>query len=166
MECAQVSQLKSQVLEKIFRACPQPKGLDSYVARQGGALHEFASFNARCEMHGPTWRNWPHDSDEPSPVRVAYHQWLQFHVDRQLARAAREIGLITDVPVGFASDRFDAWRWQDLLAPGMRVGAPPDEFFTHGQDWGLPPFDPWKLRPSHYEPFIVAIRSAATQAAC
>src|SRR5258706_3506558 len=104
----QVFQLKTQVLEKIFRACPQPKGLDSYVARQGGALHEFASFNARCEMHGPTWRNCPHDSDEPSPVRVAYHQWLQFHVDRQLARAAREIGLITDVPVGFASDRFDA----------------------------------------------------------
>jgi 4-alpha-glucanotransferase len=47
----------------------------------------------------------------------------------------------------------------------MRVGAPPDEFFRDGQDWGLPPFDPWKLRRAHYEPFIEAIRSATTHAA-
>jgi 4-alpha-glucanotransferase len=91
--------------------------------------------------------------------------WQQFHLDRQMARAAREIGLITDVPVGFASDSFDAWRWQDLLAPGMRVGAPPDEFFRDGQDWGLPPFDPWKLRKAHYEPFVEAVRSATVHAA-
>jgi 4-alpha-glucanotransferase len=161
----QVFQLKTRALEKIFRACPQPKGLDSYVTRQGGALHEFASFNARCEMHGPAWRNWPHDSDEPSPVRVAYHQWLQFHLDRQLARASREIGLVTDVPVGFASDGFDAWRWQDLLAPGIRVGAPPDEFFRDGQDWGLPAFNPWRMGAAHWAPFIDAIRGAAQHAA-
>ena len=49
--------------------------------------------------------------------------------------------------------------------PDMRVGAPPDEFFRDGQDWGLPPFDPWKLRRAHYEPFVEAIRSAATHAA-
>ena len=47
----------------------------------------------------------------------------------------------------------------------MRIGAPPDEFFTDGQDWGLPPFDPWKLRRANFEPFIEAVRSASVHAA-
>ena len=33
------------------------------------------------------------------------------------------------------------------------VGAPPDEFNPAGQDWGLPPFVPWRLRAAGYEPF-------------
>src|SRR5712691_4864056 len=172
----QVFQLKSQALESIFQAVPEPQGLDAWTRRQGRALHDFATFNALAEAHGPAWRSWPaylrhprHDGIEPSrrrlADRIAFHKWQQFHIDRQLARAAREIGLITDVPVGFAADGFDAWRWQDLLAPDMRVGAPPDEFFRDGQDWGLPPFDPWKLRRAKYEPFIEAIRSATRHAA-
>jgi len=161
----QVFRLKSEALEKIFRVAPESQGLSGYVARQGGALRDFATFNALCEMHGPAWRDWPHGGDEPSALRVAYHQWLQFHIDRQLARASREIGLITDVPVGFASDGFDAWRWKDYLAPGVRVGAPPDEFFRDGQDWGIPAFNPWKLGHAHWTPFIDAIRSASSHAA-
>src|SRR5207249_4565783 len=35
------------------------------------------------------------------------------------ARASRAIGLITDVPVGFASDGYAAWRWREYTAPGM-----------------------------------------------
>ena len=97
--------------------------------------------------------------------RVAFHQWLQFHLDRQLARASKVIGLIADVPVGFTADGCDAWRWQDLLAADMRVGAPPDYFFPDGQDWGMPPFDPWKLRKAHFEPFVETLRSTAKHAA-
>jgi 4-alpha-glucanotransferase len=161
----QVFRLKSEALEKIFRVAPESQGLSGYVARQGGALRDFATFNALCEVHGPAWRDWPHGGDEPSALRVAYHQWLQFHIDRQLARASHEIGLITDVPVGFASDGFDAWRWKDYLAPGVRVGAPPDEFFRDGQDWGIPAFNSWKLGYAHWTPFIDAIRSASSHAA-
>ena len=171
-----VFQLKTEALEHIYAAAPQPSGLAAYVRRQGRALRDFATFNAVAEERGPAWRSWPdylrHPGDdgmEPSrrrlADRIAFHEWQQFHLDRQLARAAREIGIVTDVPVGFASDGFDAWRWQDLLAPGMRVGAPPDEFFRDGQDWGCPAFNPWKLSDAHWEPFIDAIRSAATHAA-
>jgi 4-alpha-glucanotransferase len=161
----QVFQLKMKALEKIFRACPQPKGLDGYLARQRGALREFARFNALCEVLGPAWRSWPQELPHPDGERVNFHQWLQFHVDRQLARAAREIGLITDVPVGFASDGFDSWRWRDYLAAGMRVGAPPDEFFRDGQDWGIPAFNPWRLGKGNWAPFVDAIKSAAQHAA-
>jgi len=171
-----VFQLKSQALECIFQAAPEPQGLDAWVRRQGRALHDFATFNALAEVHGPAWRSWPaylrnarNDGIEPSrrrlADRIAFHKWQQFHVDRQLARAAREVGLITDVPVGFASDGFDAWRWQELLAPDMRVGAPPDEFFRDGQDWGLPAFNPWLLSGARWEPFVDAIRAAAVHAA-
>src|ERR1700687_5836816 len=171
-----VFELKTKALEAIFQAAPEPQGLAGWVRKQGQALRDFASFNALAEEYGKAWRSWPdylrhprHDGIGPSrrrlKDRIAFHEWMQFHLDRQLARASKEIGLVTDVPVGFASDGFDAWRWQDLMAPGMRVGAPPDEFFRDGQDWGLPAFNPWKLSSAHWEPFIDAIRSAGTHAA-
>ena len=56
-----------------------------------------------------------------------------------------------DLAVGFAPGGFDAWTWQDLLAPGVSIGAPADEFNTQGQVWGLPAFDPWKLRASGWD---------------
>ncbi len=161
----EVFRLKSRALEAVYRAAPNPQGLDAYVRRQGSPLRDFATFNSVCEVHGPSWRSWPRDVGLADRERVAYHQWLQFHVDRQLARAGREIGLITDVPVGFAPDGFDAWRWRDYLAPHMRVGAPPDEFFRDGQDWGLPPVNPWQLSRIHWEPFIDAVRTAGRHAA-
>jgi 4-alpha-glucanotransferase len=171
----QVFQLKTKALERIFQVTPEPPGLGAWVRGQGSALRDFAIFNALAEVHGPAWRDWPTELRHPRSggtepargdhaARIAFHQWLQFHIDRQLARASKEIGLVTDVPVGFASDGFDAWRWQDLLAPGIRVGAPPDEFFRDGQDWGLPAFNPWKLGEAHWEPFVEAIRSAARHA--
>jgi 4-alpha-glucanotransferase len=172
----EVFRLKSKALEAIFRAAPDPQRLGPWAHSKGQPLRDFATYCALAEEHGPAWRSWPAELRHPKgdgvdaerrrlSRRVAFHVWQQFHVDRQMASAAREIGLITDVPVGFASDGFDAWRWQDLLAPDMRVGVPPDEFFRDGQDWGQPPFDPWKLRRAHYEPFVEAIRSAATHAA-
>ena len=172
----EVFRLKSQALEAIFRSVPDPRGLQAWARGKGQALRDFATYNALAEAHGPAWRDWPQTLRHPRAAgleaerqrlakRIAFHVWQQFHLDRQMARAAREIGLITDVPVGFASDGFDSWRWQELLAPDMRVGAPPDEFFPDGQDWGFPPFDPWKLRRAHYEPFIEAVRSAAVHAA-
>jgi len=145
-----VFQLKSAALRRVFAVAGQPAGLASYIARQGTALGDFARFNAERSAL---------DSS------VEFEMWLQFHVDRQLARASREIGLVSDVPVGFSSDGFDALRWHDYLAPGMRVGAPPDEFFRDGQDWGFPPFNPWRLGAARWEPFIDAIRSASRHAA-
>jgi 4-alpha-glucanotransferase len=175
IDYSQVFEHKSKALELVFRAAPKPRGLQAWIDSEGEALRDFATFNALAEEFGPAWRTWPPGLRKPRGVevenvrarlqdRVAFHSWLQFHLDRQLERAAKEIGLITDVPLGFASDSFDAWRWQDLIAPDMRVGAPPDEFFPDGQDWGVPPFDPWKLRAARCEPFVEAIRSAARHA--
>ena len=149
-----VFELKTRALEHVYGAAPNPRGFISYVRRQGRPLRDFAAFNAKRAGAGLL-----------GDARVWFQMWLQFHIDRQLARASREIGLITDVPVGFAPDGFDAWRWRDTLAPRMRVGAPPDEFFRDGQDWGIPAFNPWLLGRERWEPFIDAIRSAGRHAA-
>jgi 4-alpha-glucanotransferase len=91
---------------------------------------------------------------------VRFHQWLQWLVDRQLAAASEAAPLVHDLAVGVDPAGADAWLWQDVLALDMAVGAPPDEFNTKGQDWGLPPFDPWKLAANGYAPFITTVRSA------
>jgi 4-alpha-glucanotransferase len=170
-----VFRLKTQALEAIFKANPAPKGLPSWVKSQGRALREFATFNAIAEIHGAAWRTWSASLAHPNADgiaraqrelanRIDFHTWVQYHMHLQTRKAAREVALIADVPVGFAADGFDAWRWQDILAPGMRVGAPPDYFFPDGQDWGMPPFDPWKLGAAHFEPLVEAIRSATAHA--
>ena len=53
----------------------------------------------------------------------------------------------------------DAWAWQDVLASGVSVGAPPDAFNSSGQDWGSPPLVPWRLQAADYEPFVQSIRA-------
>jgi len=78
----------------------------------------------------------------------------------QLAAASADVAIVHDLAVGFDPDGADAWEWQDVVAPGMSVGAPPDEFNRRGQDWGLPPFDPWRLRAAAYRPFVETVRSA------
>jgi 4-alpha-glucanotransferase len=95
---------------------------------------------------------------------VRFHQWLQWLLDQQLAQAEAALPVMQDLPIGFDPAGADAWAWQDVLAADVTVGAPPDEFNTQGQDWGLPPFVPWKLRNAGYEPFIETMRAALRHA--
>ena len=77
--------------------------------------------------------------------RWRFHQWLQWLVDCQLQAASADINVMHDLAVGVDPAGADGWLWQDHLALDMAVGAPPDEFSSQGQSWGLPPFDPWRL---------------------
>jgi 4-alpha-glucanotransferase len=75
------------------------------------------------------------------------------------------LGVLNDLAIGFAPDGFDAWTFQDQLAGGMSVGAPPDPLGPHGQDWGLPAFVPHRLARDGYEPFAQTIRAGMAHAA-
>src|SRR5205085_5375330 len=95
------------------------------------------------------------------PGRIRFQEWCQWHVDRQLAAAGDTgVPLVADLAVGFDPSGADAWAFQDVLGQGCRVGAPPDTFNPAGQDWGLPPFVPWKLRAAGYGPFIATLRAS------
>ena len=71
---------------------------------------------------------------------------------------------MADLPVGFDPDGADAWVDQDLLAADCRIGAPPDDLGPLGQDWGLPPYVPWKLREAAYEPWRATLRRTLASA--
>ena len=60
--------------------------------------------------------------------------------------------------MGFDPAGSDAWIDQDLLALDCSIGAPPDDLGPLGQDWGLPPYIPWKLRAAGYAPWIDTVR--------
>jgi 4-alpha-glucanotransferase len=169
----EVFKLKIGALERIWdvvsrRELPE---LDVFIAEQGEGLRQFAAFCALAEQHQCGWHGWPRELQHPAspavrdalrkrPVadRVRFHQWMQLQIDRQLARASRVLPVMQDLPIGFDADGADAWAFQDVLAEGISVGAPPDEFNTKGQNWGLPPFVPQKLRAAGYQPFIDTIR--------
>ena len=177
--------LKSEALEGIFSAWCE-RGADdpdfaAYRSGRGRALEMFAVYSALSELHGAAWQVWPKEVRDPSAPgvtafasgrdgarRVLYHQWLQWLADRQLADAGcfgpDGTGIVQDLAVGINRDGADGWMWQDVFALGMDVGAPPDEFNTRGQNWALPPLDPWRLRSHRYEPWIESLRGVLRNA--
>lgn len=170
-----VLRLKMEALEALWGEFPGDPRLDAYRAAQGEHLERFATWCALAEMHGPGWREWPARLRRPEgaevarfrrerPDRVAFHAWLQWLVDGQLEVASAPLAVMHDLAIGVDPGGADAWAWQEILAQGVRVGAPPDEFNTAGQDWGLPPFHPWRLRQAGYEPFAATIRAALRHA--
>ena len=86
-------------------------------------------------------------------------------LDQQLARACTPPVVMQDLPIGVDPLGADAWAWQEIFAPGVSVGAPPDIFNTQGQDWGLQPFVPYKLRAANYQPFSRILRAAMRHSA-
>jgi 4-alpha-glucanotransferase len=134
--------------------------LDAFLARDRRAIGDWAAWCAIAEVHGPDWRSWPAALADPGSAkvaelrreladRIAFHEWLQWLTAEQLAwaqqaakRAGMSIGVITDLAVGAHPGGADAWARQDVIVPGMSVGAPPDEFNQRGQNWTLPPWHP------------------------
>jgi 4-alpha-glucanotransferase len=168
----EVWRLKQAVLDAVWeRVRDHPQVVASVRATDGdGALVRHARFCALAEHHGGGRSTFPAHHAHPDRPEVAafavehadrvdFWRWLQLQGDSQLARAAAAgAPLMADLPVGFDPDGSDAWADQDLLATGCRIGAPPDDFAPLGQDWGLPPYIPWKLRSALYEPWTDTLR--------
>lgn len=170
-----IFRLKMRVLDAAYRQFEGDQDFDAFAARESASLREYATFCALAEQHGGMWRTWPAKFRDPRSAdvrrfadahreRVRFHQWVQWHLDRQLARAAAPVPVMQDLPIGIDPNGADAWAWQDVLAEGVSVGAPPDEFNTKGQNWGLPPFVPGRLRAAAYRPFIETIRGTMRHA--
>ena len=171
-----VWELKRQALELIWqrsggRARLQARSFRRWQQAQGVGLTDFATWCVLAEHHGARWREWPPPFRRPDggavadfaashADRVAFHGWLQWLMHLQLSAASRHLTVIQDLPVGVDPDGADAWAWQDMLAQGVSIGAPPDEFNTEGQDWGLPPFVPHLLARAGYQPFVDTVRAA------
>lgn len=92
-----------------------------------------------------------------------YHRYVQTRMSQQMRviaddARARGLGLYLDFPLGVSPDGYDAQRFRGCFANGASVGAPPDLFFTKGQNWGFPPLDPDASRESRHNYFRACIR--------
>ena len=117
-------------------------------------LASYARFRGAQARLGRNWRDWPAParagSLEPAhvdPAEERFHLTAQTLAREQLAQLRgrldgddMRVGL--DLAVGVHPDGYDAWSRQSLFAGDMSVGAPPDQGFPSGQDWGFPPLLP------------------------
>jgi 4-alpha-glucanotransferase len=163
--------LKQRALERLWALTGGDAGFPAWRAAHGRDIEDYATFCALAEHHGSGWSRWPSEYRHPSSPhvetfaaskadRVGFWAWLQYLLEVQVHRAGEALPLLTDLAIGVDPDGADAWMLQDLLAHGVRVGAPPDALARQGQDWGLPPFVPWKLRSVAYQPLARLWRAA------
>jgi 4-alpha-glucanotransferase len=163
--------LKRRVLAAVFErtAAAASEAFRAWRDGAGQQLEDWAAWCALADEHGPDWHAWPDDVRTPGGAGVAafvaghgtemaFHAWLQWLLDRQLRDATGSLTVLQDLPIGVSGGGADSWTWQEALAEGVSVGAPPDKLNTVGQDWGSPPLVPWRLRAADYEPFIASVR--------
>ncbi|OBH85051.1 4-alpha-glucanotransferase [Mycobacterium sp. E2989] len=171
---------KRSALELLWRAEGRPSPLDGPGAETG--LRDWATYCALAERHGGRWTRWPaplRDVAGPAVTaarrdlapRVAFHAWVQHRCDEQLtavrdaARAAgMALGVLHDLPVGVDANGADAWALAEMLATGVSIGAPPDNFTPRGQDWGLPPWRPDRLAATGYAALRDMLRAVLAHA--
>jgi 4-alpha-glucanotransferase len=140
------------------------------LLRERPQLADYAVFRALCDRHKKSWHTWPARLKE-GQVRLAdypqdsfkFHLYLQFlaheQVEAILKRCEqRNVHFYLDLPLGVNPDSYDLWRYREFFAHGASTGAPPDMFFTKGQDWGFSPPHPHRMRQLHYGYFIEYIR--------
>lgn len=166
---------------------PSRANFESFVETGGDALHGHCLFEAISHAMvvaggSPGWTDWPVAYRHPRNPEVAnfakrradevrFHQWLQWIADAQLKAAAARaraagmrIGLYLDFAVGTAPDGSATWSDRELVVPGASIGAPPDEIFWRGQDWGLAPMSPAALRARDLRPYRDVLRIATRHA--
>lgn len=180
-----VARAKLEVLELLFDEAREARGARWHAFEQFRSARGPA-FGAHClylavrrhlaasMRNVPHWRDWPGALGDSRSQEVANfaseHQrevereaWLQFIADEQLEAASgaaqMPIGLYRDLAVGSDSSGAETWSDPELIARGVQVGAPPDDFNPAGQDWGLPPWSPRQLRARAYEPFAGLLRA-------
>lgn len=150
----------------------------AFRKRNGPALERFALHSALCEAFGTQdWAVWPRGYHDPGSDdcrrfahehadRLLFHQYLQWQCELELSAAGERtrrqdmaIGIYGDLAISASPDGADVWSAQDVFVAGARVGAPPDPFNESGQEWGIVPMNPRRMRKTGYADFIALLRA-------
>ncbi|MFN2556869.1 MAG: 4-alpha-glucanotransferase [Nitriliruptorales bacterium] len=115
----------------------------------------------RATGNGATASSLSFDDVDRDEARA--HLYAQLLAREQIAGLAvglRRTGLrpYLDLPVGARGDGYDVWRHRDVFVREAVSGAPPDAIFTGGQNWGLPPLHPGRLREHGYDYLVAVLR--------
>jgi 4-alpha-glucanotransferase len=171
-----------EIVHRAGRSAGRQLAFEAYCRREGVALDRFAAWCALVEEHGADWHRWPEPLRHPDSDAVAdfaarhrdtldFHRWLQWQLDEQLEsahatarRCGMALGVMHDLAVGVSTVGADSWSYQDELARGISVGAPPDAYAQTGQDWEQPPWRPDRLAALGYAPIREQFRSVLRHA--
>jgi 4-alpha-glucanotransferase len=192
VQYSSVLALKLKVLRVLFadaqiqRDWPRWQAFTDFRQSGGASLERGCLFEALQEHFAKgspaltDWHDWPpefRDCNSQAVARFAHEhadevlffEWLQFIADTQLAAAAQTakpmaVGLYRDLAVGAAPAGAESWFNPRVVVDAAQVGAPPDIYNPAGQDWGLPPFNPFALRDEAYRSFIDLVRASMRHA--
>ncbi|MCH1928781.1 4-alpha-glucanotransferase [Shewanella sp. A25] len=162
LDYPKISELKYRAFAILYSAfCEHhlvPKSLRSqeyqaFLAEQGGALLEFAKAESRR-------------SPSAIPQDEGFYLYLQFVAESQLKDCQRkaqslgmQMGLVRDLAVGAALHGVEVQANAAQFCLNASIGAPPDPFAPQGQNWGLTPLDPIKLKQHDFQHFIALTRA-------
>jgi len=169
-------EMKRPVLEALARRFFRGGGSDGGYRRfLAGSpwMEDYAAFRAAWDRRGKPWPAWAGpsrdgllrkgDFDESGKRYHLFVQWALHLQLRELSGGGRKL-LYLDLPLGAAYDGYDVWRRRALFALDASAGAPPDDFFTRGQDWGFPPLQPERSREEGHAYFRECIAAQARHA--
>jgi 4-alpha-glucanotransferase len=160
-----------ELLAKYFfsKASPRRAQFERFL-RERAEVREYAAFRAVCDRLKTSWHTWPQplcdgviepaDYDAGTQRFHAYIQWLaHVQMDELIERSEKNgVQLYLDLPLGVNPDGYDVWRERESFALGASAGAPPDLFFSKGQDWGFAPLHPQRIRENGYRHVLAFLR--------
>jgi 4-alpha-glucanotransferase len=166
--------LKRKVLHELLSCLlTQPSErrvqFERFVAAHPQA-QDYAAFRAKTDGLRKPWQQWDGPSRDGTlrpgdyvEATKQYHLYVQWQCDEQMRALGEKTkaggpALYLDFPLGVNRDGYDVWRERDAFALEASGGAPPDGFFTKGQNWGFPPFHPEGLRRQGYRYYIGCVR--------
>ena len=133
-------------------------------------VEDYAAFRAKVEREDKPWGDWPASSrngmlrageyDEDVKQYHLYVQWQAHEQMESLVEQAQASGvtLYLDFPLGVNRDGYDVWRERAVFVVAASGGAPPDDFFTKGQNWGFPPLHPEAMQKDGYRYYVRCLR--------
>ncbi|MGC2035677.1 MAG: 4-alpha-glucanotransferase, partial [Thermoplasmata archaeon] len=174
VDLRRVARLKRQVLEGMLaqlRSRPSRRSaeLDRFPGKEN-RLAAYARFRAEMEVHRRPPRSREEAPSDPSvptdreaAARADYHRYVQWLSTRQLEAVSRfgrsrNVDLYLDVPLGTHPQGFDAWWEGPAIVSSASIGVPPDPGFPAGQNWGIAPANPERLREEGYTAFVATVR--------
>ena len=167
---------RREVIDRLAAAAWAGGEADELLAfARAGEVGDYAAFRALGEQLRTGWARWPAELRDPpapwsaaaiaagetpvDPARWRSHVWAQRAMEEQLhALDAAGAELYLDLPVGVNRDAWEVWRHRDAFVLDASTGAPPDALFLGGQDWGLPPLHPERIRARGWDYVIACIR--------
>ena len=143
----------------------------------GWWLDDYALFRTMKDLTGwKSWTEWDWDMKTRDPgalgafktrhiEQVMFFEYLQWIADEQWQRVRQTcrhtgVWLFGDLPFMVNQESADVWAHQEVFDISVEIGAPPDQFSTEGQRWGLPAYRWNKLEETNFAWWRERVRRA------